>query len=205
MREERRLARIINEAFEATNLKDLTPMQIKTWVDGLDYSHRTQLMVLRMLRTALDEAVALELISRNPAAPIKLQRRPRQTTATAWTLDEATRFVQANRSRRLYPLYLTLLTLGIRIGEAMALRLEDLSFDDALGLYRLRIRRTATEHGRGHRVSEQTKTPASQRTLYLPEDLAGSWGHGWNAVPSRPPCRRGSRKTGCSQPATAGC
>ncbi len=84
--------------------------------------------------------------------------------------------MQANRSRRLYPLYLTLLTLGLRIGEAMALRLEDLDYDDALGLHRLRVRRTATEHGRGHRVSEQTKTPASRRTLYLPKDLAGVMG-----------------------------
>ncbi len=80
VREERRLARIINEAFGGTSLEDLTPMQIRAWVDGLEYSHRTQLMVLRVLRTALDEAVALELISRNPAAPIKLQRKPRQTT-----------------------------------------------------------------------------------------------------------------------------
>ncbi len=172
VREDRRIAGIITEALGAYQLEDLSPMQIKDWLDGLDYSHRTKLRALQMLRNALEEAEALELIHRNPAAPVKLQRQPRKQTGQAWTLEEARAFLKAAEERRLYPLYRLMLTLGLRIGEAMALRVDDWRYDPDIGLYKLRIERTATDHGHGRRVSETTKTPAGVRTIYSPHDLA---------------------------------
>ena len=54
----------------------------------------------------------------------------------------------------------------------MALRIEDWAPDPTLGVWRLRVERTATDHGHGRRVSETAKTPASVRTIYAPDDLA---------------------------------
>jgi len=172
VREDRRLAGIIAERFGDRALEDLSPLEIQDWITALPYSHRTKLKVLQMLRNALAEAEALELIHRNPAAPVKLPREPRRQTGRAWTLDETRTFLATARERRLYPLYRLLLTLGLRVGEAMALRLEDWALDPTLGVWRLRVERTATDHGHGRRVSKTTKTPASVRTVYAPADLA---------------------------------
>ena len=172
VREDRRIAGIITEALGAYQLEDLSPMQIKDWLDGLDYSHRTKLRALQMLRNALEEAEALELIHRNPAAPVKLQRQPRKQTGQAWSLDEARRFLEVARERRLSPLYRLMLTLGLRIGEAIALKLEDYALDPTIGVYRLRVQRTATRDGGRTVLSRGMKTAAARRTIYLPADLA---------------------------------
>ena len=172
VREDRRLAGIITERFGDRALEDLFPLEIQDWITALPYSHRTRLKVLQMLRNALAEAEALELIHRNQAAPVKLPRQPRQTTGRAWTLEEARAFLAAAEGRRLYPLFRLMLTLGLRVGEAMALKLEDYATDPTLGVRRLKIQRTATEHGHARTVREATKTAASTRTVYLPDDLA---------------------------------
>ncbi len=147
-------------------------MQVQDWLDSLDYSHRTKLRALQMLRNALAEAEALELVHRNAAAPVKLPRRPRQASGQAWTLDEARQFLVSTEGRRLYPLYRLMLTLGLRVGEAIALKLSDWSHDPTVGSWRLRIERTATVEGSYTVISSGVKTPAARRTVYAPGDLA---------------------------------
>ncbi|WP_287417175.1 site-specific integrase [Oceanithermus sp.] len=172
VREDRRIAGIINQALGDLLLEDLTPMQVQDWLDGLDYSHRTKLRALQTLRNALAEAEALELVHRNAAAPVKLPRKPRQSTGQAWTLDEARRFLAAAEGRRLYPLYRLMLTLGLRVGEAIALKLDDWAHDPTVGSWRLRVERTATVEGSYTVLSSGVKTPAARRTIYAPDDLA---------------------------------
>ncbi len=172
VREDRRIAGIINQALGDLLLEDLTPMQVQDWLDGLDYSHRTKLRALQTLRNALAEAEALELVHRNAAAPVKLPRKPRQSTGQAWTLDEARRFLAAAEGRRLYPLYRLMLTLGLRVGEAIALKLDDWAHDSTVGSWRLRVERTATVEGSYTVLSSGVKTPAARRTIYAPDDLA---------------------------------
>ncbi|ADR36969.1 integrase family protein [Oceanithermus profundus DSM 14977] len=168
MHEDSRLADIINQALGDRLLEDLTPMQVQDWLDGLDYSHRTKLRALQMLRNALAEAEALELLHRNAAAPVKLPRQPRQTSGQAWTLDEARRFLAAAQKRRLCSLYRIMLALGLRVGGAIAFEVGDWAHDPAVGSLRLRTECTATVEGSLAGV----KTPAARRTVYAPDDLA---------------------------------
>ena len=85
------------------------------------------------LRTALNNAKREELISRNvtelvtlPKARKKLQRR------NSWTVDEARRFLESSRHDNdpLYALWVLILVLGLRRGEAMGLVDDDNTIDE---------------------------------------------------------------------------
>jgi integrase len=73
------------------------------------------------LRHALNDAVRDELIPRNPALLVQPGKVPRSTIAPL-TLAEAKALLATAASDRLYALWLVLMSLGLRRGEALALR-----------------------------------------------------------------------------------
>ena len=86
------------------------------------------------LRAALNHAKREELVERNvaelvtlPKARKKLQRR------NSWTVDEARRFLESSRRDNdpLYALWVLILVLGLRRGEAMGLVDDDSTIDEA--------------------------------------------------------------------------
>jgi integrase len=86
------------------------------------------------LRAALNHAKREELLSRNvaelvtlPKARKKLQRR------NSWTVDEARRFLESSRRDNdpLYALWVLILVMGLRRGEAMGLVDDDSTIDEA--------------------------------------------------------------------------
>lgn len=117
--------------------------------------------------------------------------------AQAWTREEVQLFLQAARGElkkkavggkqakgkepewvrvppekaepvELYAMYYLMLTLGLRRGEALGLRWQDVD----LGEGRLRVRQSLSPQGQGGGyVIKQVKTSSSRRTLYLRDDL----------------------------------
>ncbi|MFL6138770.1 MAG: tyrosine-type recombinase/integrase [Frankiaceae bacterium] len=91
-------------------------------------SNRTVAYCHAILRAALADAVADELVQRNVAAPVEppavVRSRPQPLTR-----DEAGRLLEAARGDRLYPLWLTLLAVGLRRGECLAVRWNDVNLD----------------------------------------------------------------------------
>lgn len=148
-------------------LQHLAPHHVQAAVDGLlEHKHRTRLRALQLLRSALDEAVGLGLIPRNPALAVKLARQPREVAGHAWGEDEAAQFLDRSQHDDLFALFALGLGLGLRIGELLALRPSDLS----LARQRLRVERTVSGQGAAATVGPP-KTPASVRTLPLPDPL----------------------------------
>nr|WP_169743763.1 site-specific integrase [Deinococcus misasensis] len=127
--------------------------------------------ILQLLRRAFAEAVSLEVISKNPAANIRAPRAPRAEgkTGIAWTREEVQKFLEVAREYRLYPLYCLAFSIGARIGEIQALKIDDLNLQDGT----LNIQRSVS--GRDDKTYPLQisggKTEAARRKVRLPEDV----------------------------------
>jgi integrase len=80
------------------------------------------------LRTALNHAVRWGYISRNPAALVD-GPRVEPYEAKPFSVSEARQFLQAIRGDRLQALYSVALTMGLRQGEALGLRWQDVDLE----------------------------------------------------------------------------
>jgi integrase len=84
------------------------------------------------LRAALSHAIAEDLISKNPAAAIKVPSARRRTRKVqAWSSEEARQFLESARTDDdpLYAGYALVLALGLRKGEVLGLLWDDLDLD----------------------------------------------------------------------------
>jgi integrase len=137
-------------------------------------SPRTVRLSLDILRHALDQAMKWDLVFRNVA---KLVDAPRMERREMIALDQAQAgcFLDAATGERLEALYSVALSMGLREGEALALRWSDIDFDRR----QLSIRQTLQRMGGkrfGHPgssklVFQEPKTDRSRRTLHLPETI----------------------------------
>jgi len=141
----------------------------------------------RIVTHALKDAVAWGLLARNPAAHVDPPRVARPEMQV-WTQKEVQRFLVSVADDRLYALWTVLLATGLRRGEALGLRWDDVDLDRR----RLSIQRAVTvvdyeivvsepKTARGRRsVSIDPTTAAvlvAHRKRQLEERLA--WGPAW--------------------------
>lgn len=124
--------------------------------------------VHRVLRAALQDAVTEEAtLAENPAKNLRLNHRYRPRF-TAWTADDAQRFLKVVRDDRLYALYAVALSVGLRRGEALGLQWADLDVDDGY----LRVRQSL-QRVSGALQLGPVKTDGSARTVPVPLTLLG--------------------------------
>jgi integrase len=154
----------IKPALGRITLKDLNPAQIRWFYrDRLDSGlapatvHKQHIV----LHKALKAAVAHGLIPRNGAAGLKLPRITREEIDPL-TEEEARRLLETVRGARLEALYVLALSTGMRLGELLALKWEDVDLEGG----RLRVRRTLTHAGKSFVLGEP-KTKNSRRTIRL--------------------------------------
>jgi integrase len=83
------------------------------------------------LHRALRDAVRWNLIGRNPADAADPPRAVGCAGAVVnvWSIVDLKKFLASERKGRLYPLWLLLITTGMRRGEAMGLRWQDIDLD----------------------------------------------------------------------------
>ena len=118
------------------------------------------------LMSALNTAVRRGLIDRNPAATVELPRVPRSRVET-WSAQELGRFLEAISDDRLHPLYLMLGLVGLRRGEAVALRWTDVD----LNLGQVRIEQSAVKVGDQALVGPP-KSSAGSRVVAIDDETA---------------------------------
>jgi integrase len=119
------------------------------------------------LRAALTCAVEEQIITRNPAAVIRLpSRRDRQRKRRSWTADEARRFLESARRDDdvLYAAYVLVLVLGLRKGELLGLTWELVNFDSGQLYVGEQVQRVGREL-----LRRETKTETSDAPLPLPD------------------------------------
>ena len=118
------------------------------------------------LHKALKQAVRWGYMTKNPADDVDTPRVHTEEVHPL-TRDEARRFLKVVRGDRLEALYVVALHTGLRQGELLALRWEDVD----IGEKTLRVRRTITKDG-GKLLIGPTKTAKGRRTVKLTRDAA---------------------------------
>lgn len=115
-----------------------------------------------VLKMALRDAEASGLVVRNVArlaTPVRVERRE----VDPFTPDQARAFLEAVRGHKLEALFVVALSCGLRQGEIVALRWEDLDLEGRI----LTVRRTLRWVG-GKLTFVEPKTEKSRRTIALP-------------------------------------
>ena len=154
----------IKPAIGRIKLKDLTSAQVRWFYrDRLDYglAPATVQKLHAVLHKALKAAVSDGLIPRNAAADLKLPRIIREEIDPL-NQEEARRLLVASAGDRLEALYILALNTGMRQGELLALKWDDVDFERGV----LRVRRTLTLTGKTYVLGEP-KTKKSRRTIRL--------------------------------------
>lgn len=164
-------------------LTKLTPQHVQKWLNGLrgaaaasrpkvgrpapaGLSSRTVAYARTVLRIALGQAMRWGLVQRNAAALVSPPRVERKEVEP-FTVDEARSFIKAVEGHRLEALYTVALALGLRQGEALGLRWEDVDLDAGTLSVRFQIQRVK---GEGLQLVE-LKTTSSRRSIELPETV----------------------------------
>ncbi len=116
-----------------------------------------------VLKSALEHAVREEEIPRNVARNVRTgTARPRRFNPL--TADEARRFLAAAQSHRHATLFELALRTGLRKGELLGLRWEDLDLDGGTATIRRTLQRTNSKG----LATLPTKTLSSERRIALP-------------------------------------
>ncbi|MDQ0932147.1 tyrosine-type recombinase/integrase [Streptomyces turgidiscabies] len=122
-----------------------------------------------VLKSALEHAVREDELPRNVARNIKTTA-PRPRRFQPLTAAEARQFLHAANSDRLHALYELALRTGLRKGELLGLRWEDLDLDGGTASIHRSLQRTRSQ---GLTVLN-TKTLASERRIALPTECINS-------------------------------
>ena len=150
------------------SLERLTPADVETAMRkrSEQVSSRTVHHMRAVLRTALNSALSQQLVGRNSAALAKPPRVPYRPVEPL-DPDQARRLLAAARGQRLEALYAVALSLGLRQGEILGLRWEDVDLRGGV----LHVRHALQRVDRTLKLVE-VKTRGSHRTLNLPDFLS---------------------------------
>jgi integrase len=152
----------------AHQLTGLQPQHVQAMINArlaAGLSPRTVQYLRAILRRALGQALKWGLVARNVATlvdPPKSERREMR----ALSPDEAGRFLAAAQGDRLEALYRVALSIGLRQGEILGLRWEDVDLDGG----RLAVRKQLQRIDGKPRLVD-LKTRQSRRTISLPTTL----------------------------------
>ncbi|HLM78157.1 MAG TPA: site-specific integrase [Rubrobacteraceae bacterium] len=148
-------------------LKDLTVVHVRSLYKerlkaGL--APRMVQLIHATLHKALKQAVMDSLIPRNVTEAVKAPR-PEKTEIRPLSPEQARTLLEAVRGDKLEALYMLAITTGMRQGELLGLKWEDVDLEAGT----LQVRRTlSTRVGRGFSFSPP-KTAKGRRSIKLPE------------------------------------
>ncbi len=154
----------INPVIGSVRLDRLSPLDVQGLINAKRATHSasTVRLIFAVLHRALEQAVEWELMARNPAAKVKRPRAGAPHTRFL-SAEEAEAVLTTARGTRLYALVAVALAIGLRRGEALALRWSDVDFVRGS----LTVRRTLSRVG-GELVFTTPKSDKA-RTVPLPE------------------------------------
>jgi integrase len=152
----------ILEPLGSKPLHEIDRFSLQQGVEKLT-SHSARHQFITYLRTIYKEAIAQDLVTKNPAESIKIGRPPGK--GRVLTIDEVHKLlgVLKSRDRLIVRMFLG---LGLRAGELFALRRNDVKPDGWL-----MIDEAISEELRGANKSVEPKTTESMAAVWIPESL----------------------------------
>lgn len=168
------MQRIIMPGIGGVRIREATTKRLDTWLLTEQRLRPSQADIARtILRQAFDLAARWDLCAANPARSVSRFERPVKTPR-ALTTEELTRWRAQLQTMRqntwLADLVEVQLALALRVGEALALKVDALDLDNPAGP-RVHIRATViTPTGAPHSFQNHTKDgPDGRRTVIAPE------------------------------------
>ncbi len=179
-------AHIKESTLGKTLLKKITPNQIQMFIneksingkrDGSGGLRRASVKhIFNVINGAMEQAVKNSMISQNPCKAVTLPKNDKGD-ALYFTPEQVNRFLEAIKNTKHYLLYSLELTTGLRLGEIVALRWENVNLEEK----KIEIKLSAAIVNKKKQMDEgvlhsevilQTpKTKRSVRTLYIEEPL----------------------------------
>lgn len=153
----------------AVPLRELDVERLRRWQKQLrdrDVGTRTQQSALTRLRTALNVAVAERKIVFNPALHLEMPRGGRAHKPDKPNLADAQRLLDAARGNRLEAVVTVGLSLGLRRGEVLGLRWQDIDFE---GRTLTVTQRVSTLRGRAFVRQGRKMRPEDPLVVALPD------------------------------------
>jgi len=153
-------------------IQALTPLQIEGFyndlldhgrADGTGLSPKTVRNTHTVLRKALSDAQRLGLVYRN-AADAARGPSVERPEFTVWSSEEIRQFFAAAEPNRLFGAYVLLVTSGLRRGEVLGARWQDIDLDSG----EMSIVQTVTSVN-GKKMIGSPKTKKSSRSIFLDE------------------------------------
>lgn len=124
---------------------------------------RTVRQTHMVLHKALQDALPLDLVNRNPTDGARLPRIP-QTEVPWYTDEQLVQLFDATATDRFHALWVILGTLGLRLGEALGLKWDDIDWQrGTLSV----VRKLERDRDSGELLLSELKTRNSRRTLPL--------------------------------------
>jgi integrase len=145
------------------SLQKLTPQIVQNFLNakaetGISVEH-----IRRVLRTALTQAVRWDLVPRNVATLVSTPKKERHEF-TYLPPEKAKAFLEAAKSQRLEALFTVAVAVGLRLGEALGLRWQDIDLDGRTLTVRHQLQRLS-----GKPQLVEPKTSKARRTVPLPQ------------------------------------
>ncbi|MBI4853561.1 MAG: site-specific integrase [Acidobacteria bacterium] len=158
----------IKPTLEQIKLIKLSPQHLQTLMQeklSAGLSTRTVQYLRAILRRALNQAIKWGLVSRNVAGLVDPPRSEKKEIKP-WTLEQSKKFLEVCAGHRLEALFVLTLSLGLRRGEVLGLRWEEVDFQKKSLKVKLGLQRID-----GKLILGEVKTKKSARTLPLPDSL----------------------------------
>lgn len=140
------------------------PLAVQQWLDSLGHSEAVS--ATKVLKMAMDVAVRYEVVTSNPFRERYLM--PSKSTVSRrdsgiWTLDGLGEVWRAVHGSWLEPAFLLAAFGGLRVGESLGVRAEDVSAGEVC---MVEVRRQISN--KGSTPTERLKTPQSRRVVPIP-------------------------------------
>lgn len=144
--------------------------------DGRSLSYNTVNIINATIDNAYNKAIQLGFINNNPTKNVEFPVKYRTTsTLHFWSVDQLNlffKFAKEDPEPVWYVFFLTIVDLGIRKGEAMALMYDDIDLkNETVSINKTRLYRKETGDLNQSIVLDDPKTKASVRTLHMTQRL----------------------------------
>lgn len=126
-------------------------------------SKRTVQYIHAVIRRSLNQAVKWGIIYRNPTDAVSAPR-PQRKAADTLTEAQVSEFLKVVEQHRWYPIYVLAIATGMRQGEILGLRWDDIDFANGT----ISVRNTVYSI-RGKIYLGEPKSEKSRRTISVPE------------------------------------
>jgi integrase len=158
----------------AKALQKITATDIDKLYGGIDLAPRTMTLVHVIVKACLKSAVKKKLLVANPADDAEKLKSADDEPGIVLDEDELTRLVRGFEGHSIYPIVAVAAYTGMRKGEVLALRWQDIKLDAKLISISRNVEEVKVRDGDKVKMERRIKPPKSKRgirTIEVPDGL----------------------------------